>query len=65
MKKRTNDHDSKGRRRVLARALADELHDVQGSATWTRLDGSAPDVESPQTSVLSEAATSESIPDTA
>jgi hypothetical protein len=50
-------------RRVLARVLADNLHDVHGSATWTTLDGPAPDVPTPVSSPLSEASSNESTAD--
>lgn len=50
-------------RRVLARVLADDLSEIYGSATWTSLDGSSPDMIDPVSGEISEAATSESIPD--
>jgi hypothetical protein len=61
MKKNCESEDNP--RRVLARVLAEDLYGVHGSATWTSLNGPAPDQEYPQSSELSEAATSESIPD--
>jgi hypothetical protein len=64
VKKSTTKHENEdGRRRVLARVLADNLYGVHGSATSTSLNGPAPDVEYPQSGEISEAATSESIPD--
>lgn len=64
MKKKTpsDPQSAENPRRVLARVLADNLYDVHGSATWTTLDGPAPDVPT-VSSPLSEAASSESIPD--
>ena len=50
-------------RRVLARSLAEDLRDVHGLAIETSLDGPAADEVLQPSSPLSEAATSESIPD--
>jgi hypothetical protein len=59
VKKKVKDLDNADRsRRVLARVLAEDLYQVSGAATMTSLGG-----EEPDTKTISEAATSESIPD--